>query len=192
MKSLNDGLPKYIVNFDELTDPLKLELLRLIGDAIKEQHPELNTNDIEKKLKEISDILPANHYKDIKRKIDAFIYSKIEGIQKIDSVLLDIPPIIKSTQHDFKHTKDVYLTGLHVDQNGWKKEDRYHLSINGVNIIQNATIKEIGEHKYFNTFYKVNANTPISFILENNSGNSRETLIDLEFIEGFEITITPH
>lgn len=50
-------------------------------------------------------------------------------------------------------------------------------------IINKIGLKEIGEHKYFNTFYKVNANTPISFILSNNSGNSRQVTVDLEYIE---------
>ncbi|MBM7869292.1 hypothetical protein JOC70_000761 [Clostridium pascui] len=185
------GLPKYVLNWDELTAPLKKELLKLIDDAIKDKYPEINTDNIEADLEAILELLPSDHYEDLKRKIDAFIYKNIVGIQKIEGVYLDIPPLVKSTQHDFKYDKDVYLTGLHVDQNGWKKEDRWRLVINKVHLMKNVATKEVGEHKFFNTFYKVNANTPISFILDNNSGNSREIMLDLEYIEGDEITINP-
>lgn len=185
------SLPKYVVNWEELTEPLKKQLLKLIVEAFKDKYPQIDTDNIEELLEAMSDLLPAEHYKDLARKIDDFVYKKIEGIQKVEGALLDIPPIIKKTQYDFKYEKDVYLTGFHVDQNGWKKEDRYHLIIDKKYVIKNAATKEIGEHKYFNTYFKVIANTPISFILENNSGNSRETMIDLEYIEGTEITIIP-
>jgi len=191
MKLGQDGLPKYIVNWEELTEPLKYELLKLIDDAFKDQYPQINTHDIEAALEAIRDLLPANHYQDLQHKIDQFVYHKVIGIQKAEGSYLDIPPIIKKTQYDFMYDKDVFLTGFHIDQTGWKKEDRYNLIVNKQYLIKNAATKEIGEHKHFNTFFKVNANTPISFVLENNSGNSRETAIDLEYIEGSEITLDP-
>ncbi len=187
----SNGLPKYVVNFEELTEPLKNELLDIIVGELKYKYPQVNTHCIESIMENIISKLPANQYEDLKKKIYDFVYKKIEGIQKVEGALLDIPPIVKSTKYDFIYEKDVFLTGLHVDQNGWKKEDRYHLEINKKKIIKNAATKEVGEHKHFNTYYKVNANTPISFILENNSGNSRETMIDLEYIEGVETTIIP-
>lgn len=178
------GLPKYIVNYDDLTGPLRKELVRLINDAIKEQYPQINTHDIEAVLKEISRILPSNHYEDVKRKINSFIYKKIVGIQNVEGKLLDVPPIIQNNKIEFKFNSDVYVTGLHFDQTGWKKEDTYSLEINKTRIINNANIKEIGEHKYFNTYYPVIREVPISFILHNNSGNSRQLLIDLEYLVG--------
>lgn len=191
MRKNEDGLPKYVVNFDELTQPLKDELLKIISEALHEQYPQVNTHNLEAVLESIEDLLPANHYQSLQHKIDEFVYKKVEGIQKIDGGYLDVPPIIKTNQYDFQFDKDVFLTGFHVDQTGWKKEDKYSLVVKKQPLIKGASTKEIGEHKYFNTFFKVNANTTISFILENNSGNSRETAIDLEYIDGEEITIEP-
>jgi hypothetical protein len=189
MKKRDDGLPKYVVNWDELTQPLKEELLKIVSEALHDKYPQVNTHNLEAILETIEDLLPANYYQDLQHKIDEFVYKKVEGIQKADGAYLDIPPIIKETQYDFQFNKDVFLIGFHVDQTGWKKEDKYNLVVKKQHLIKGASTKEIGEHKYFNTFFKVNANTPISFILENNSGNSRETMIDLEFIEGTEATI---
>lgn len=105
-------------------------------------------------------------------------------------ILLDIPAIQNDYKEQFKFDKDVYITGLHFNQTGWKKEDKYSLEINKIKIIDNVTTKEIGEHKYFNTFYKVNANTPISFVFHNLSGNSRQIIVDLEYIDGEDSSIT--
>jgi hypothetical protein len=185
------GLPKYIINFDELTDQLRKDLLRLIDDAMKDKYPQLDTGDVKALLSQIEGLLPDEKYKGLKNKIEQFVLGKYAGIQKIQGALLDVPAIVGEYKHDFIFDRDVYLNGLHLNQTGWKKEDRYSLEIDKNRIIDNATTKEIGEHKYFNTFYKVNTNTPVSFILHNNSGNSRQTLIDLEYLEGKEATIDP-
>lgn len=183
------SLPKYIVNFDELTNDLKKKLLELIDDEIIDRYPQLNANNMQALLGDIKELLPIEQYEGLKKKIDTLIYRNIKGMQKIEGRLLDIPPIIQENKAEFKFDKDVYLTGLHFNQTGWKKEDSYSLDINKNKIIDNATIKEIGEHKYFNTYFKVNANTPISFILDNLSGNSRQVMLDLEYIEGTDTTI---
>ncbi|MFV3011834.1 hypothetical protein ACLD43_09410 [Clostridium botulinum] len=183
------SLPKYIINFEELTEDLKNHLLSLIDDNIRTNYPEINTNNIQDLLQQLKDLLPSVQYEGLKKKIDAFIYRKIEGIQKVKGILLDIPAIQNDYTEQFKFDKDIYITGLHFNQTGWKKEDKYSLEINKIKIIDNATTKEIGEHKYFNTFYKVNANTPISFIFHNLSGNSRQTMVDLEYIDGEDSNI---
>ena len=182
------SLPKYIVNFDELTDDLKNKLLEVIDDELKYKYPLLNTYNLQSLLDDIKELLPSVCYNKLKNKIDSIILTKIIGVQKVNSKIIDVPAIIGIYKEKFIFKKDVYLTGLHFNQTGWKKQDTYSLKINKNKIINNARSKEIGEHKYFNTFKKVNANTPIFFILNNNSGNSRQTLVDLEFIEGEEIT----
>ncbi|APF26677.1 hypothetical protein NPD7_44 [Clostridium sporogenes] len=184
------SLPKYIINFDELTDNLKNNLLSLIDDNIRTNYPEINTNNIQYLSQQLKDLLPSVQYEGLKKKIHSLIYRKIEGVQKVKGILLDIPAIQNDYKEQFKFDKDVYITGLHFNQTGWKKEDKYSLEVNKIKIIDNATTKEIGEHKYFNTFYKVSANTPISFILHNLSGNSRQTMIDLEYIDGEDSSIT--
>ena len=177
------SLPKYIVNFDELTDNLKKNVVELLENELKNKYPQLNTNNIERLIEELKELMPSVKYEVLKNKIDTLIQDKIKGIQKIEGRLLDIPPIVINTIEVFKFDKDIYVTGLHITQTGWKKEDRWDLEINENKIIDNATFKEIGEHKYFNTYFKVNAKVPISFILYNNSGNSRQIMIDLEYIE---------
>lgn len=182
------SLPRYIINFEELTDDLKKRLLKLIDDELRGKYPELNTNNIEALLEDLKELLPSTQYNMLKKRIESFIYYNHNGMQKNEGRLLDIPPLIMENKEEFIFDKDVFLTGLHFNQTGWKKEDTYTLEINKEKIINNASIKEIGEHKYFNTYFKVNANTPISFILNNNSGNSRQTMVDLEYIQGTETT----
>ncbi|MBV4417291.1 hypothetical protein [Clostridium tyrobutyricum] len=185
------SLPKYIINFDELEDQLKKDLLELIDDAMKGKYPQLNTGNLESLLSQIEVLLPDEKYKGLKNKIEQFILGKYTGTKKIQGALLDVPAIVGDYKNEFIFDKDVYLSGIHLNQTGWKKEDRYSVEINKNRIIDSATTKEIGEHKYFNTYYKVNANTPISFILHNLSGNSRQCTIDLEYIEGKETTVDP-
>ncbi|HCL4446196.1 TPA: hypothetical protein N2D04_001743 [Clostridium botulinum] len=183
------SLPKYIINFEELTEDLKNHLLSLIDDNIRTNYPEINTNNIQDLLQQLKDLLPSVQYEGLKKKIDTFIYRKIEGIQKVKGILLDIPAIQNDYIEQIKFDKDIYITGLHFNQTGWKKDDRYSLEVNKMKIIDNATTKEIGEHKYFNAFYKVNANTPISFVFHNLSGNSRQIIVDLEYIDGEDSNI---
>ena len=192
------SLPKYVINFDELEAELRKNLLQLIDDAMKNKYPQLDTGDIEgllvdieSLLAEIEDLSPDEKYKGLKNRIEQFLLYKYDGTQQVQGGIIDIPAIMKDYKKDFIFDKDVFLTGLHLNQTGWKKEDRYSLVINKNKIIDSATTKEIGEHKYFNTYYKVNANTPVSFILHNLSGNSRQALIDLEYIQGKKVTIDP-
>ena len=185
------SLPRYVINFDELESELKKNLLQLIDDAMRNKYSQLNTGDIEALLSQIEDLLPDEKYKGLKNRIERFLLYKYDGTQQVEGGIIDIPAIMKDYKKDFVFDKDVFLTGLHLNQTGWKKEDRYSLIINKNKIIDSATTKEIGEHKYFNTYYKVNANTPVSFILHNLSGNSRQALVDLEYIQGKEITVNP-
>ena len=177
------SLPKYVVNFDELTDDLKQMLLKLIDNELKNKYQQLNTNNIQALLEKLKKLLPSVKYEGLKNKIDTLIQGKAKGTQKLEGRLLDVPAIIRENKIIFKFDKDIYLTGLHFNQTGWKKEDRYSLEVNKNIIIDNISTKEIGEHRHFNTYFKVKANVPISFILHNNSGNSRQIMIDLEYIE---------
>jgi hypothetical protein len=181
----DNNIPRYIINFDELTDKLKSDLLQIVKDTIKNKYPQLNfdTKNAEDLLEEIKNLLLSDEYKKLKNKIEKFILLQYNGNQKIKGVLLDIPPLVQDYKKDFIFDKDVYLTGLHINQTGWKTEDRYSVEINKNRIIDNVTIKEIGEHKYFSTYYEVNVDIPISFILHNLSGNSRQVIVDLEYIE---------
>lgn len=178
-------VPRYVINFDEFINAFDKDLRGLIQTAIVtslDNHP-FETVDMITLLHTISSILPDNQYKVIVDKINAFIGGKYRGVVKIDGGLLYVPAIKGDYSKDFIFANKVYLTGLHINQTGWKKEDKYSLIINNEKIVDNATAKEIGEHKYFNVAYEVDSNTTISFALHNLSGNSRQCVIDLEYIE---------
>lgn len=184
MNILTDPVSRYVLNFEEFLLLFKGLILDPIDDALKDKYPQLDTHNIEALLEDLKDLLPDTLYRKIKGNIDFLIRGNdINGSQKIDGKFIDVPPIIQEVKETFKFNKDIYITGFHFNQTGWKKQDRYCLLVNKHNLIQDATIKEIGEHKLFNTFFMVNANTPIDFILKNHSGNSRQTFIDLEYIE---------
>jgi hypothetical protein len=185
------SLPKYIINFDEFVELFKGDILSIVRPVIDSNYPQLNTNNIEAMLDDIKRMLPYEHYRGLRNRIDLIVYGSIDGVQKIDGRLLDIPPIIKDNIEIFQFDKDIYITGLSINQTGWKNNDRYSLETDKTKLIYNATTKELGEHKYLNTFFKVNAQTPIKFTLSNNSGNSRQTTIDLEYLESIDVTPTP-
>ncbi len=179
----NDNIARYVINFDELEGLLKHIVLKDISDAILEKYPQLDTKNIEDMLSDLEDLLPSVKYKELQNRIYNLINYKQEGTQKIKGGTLDIPAIEGDYPIDFAFDNDIFITGIHFNQTGWKKEDKYSLEINKIKIINGAYTKEIGEHKHFNTYYKVNANTLISFILHNISGNSRQVTADLEYIE---------
>ncbi|MCB2300403.1 hypothetical protein [Clostridium tagluense] len=176
------GLPKYIINFDELANDLKKMLLNLINAELDAKYPQLNTDNVETMLEEIKELMPSVKYEGLKKKIEALIHQEIEGAQKAEGRLLDIPPVIQENKAIFKFNEDVLITGLHFNQTGWKKEDKFSLEIDKNKIIE-GFIKEIGEHKHFNNYFKVRFDVPIFFILHNNSGNSRQLMVDLEYLE---------
>ena len=104
-KVLNLSLPKYIINFEELTEDLKNHLLSLIDDNIRTNYPEVNTNNIQDLLQQLKDLLPNVQYEGLKEKIDSFIYRKIEGIQKVKGILLDMPAIQMITRNNLNLIK---------------------------------------------------------------------------------------
>ncbi|EKQ52746.1 MULTISPECIES: hypothetical protein [unclassified Clostridium] len=188
----NNPVPRYVINFDEFIKLFGDDISALIARALKDKYPQITTNNIEAILQEIEDLMPAEQYKKITKALSIIINNnKVNGIQKIEGRIMDVPPIIQSITETFKFEKDVYITGFHFNQTGWKKEDRYTLEVNKLLLINKSFTKELGEHKYLNTYYLVNANTPINFTIDNNSGNSRQTIIDLEYLEKVELPPPP-
>lgn len=179
-----DSVPKYVINFDEFMGFFRSDLSRLISKALGDRYPNLSTNNLEAMLEDMKRLLPYEIYRGITHTIDLIINnSTLSGMQKVEGRLLDVPPIIQRVSEVFQFDRDIYITGLHFNQTGWKKNDTYSLVSNKNTLINNSFTKEVGEHKCFNTFFPVYANTPIEFILDNKSGNSRQTMIDLEYID---------
>lgn len=115
------GLSKYIVNFDEFTDELKNKILELINSEFKNKYPKINID--LGSLEGIKELLPTEEYKKLEKEISTFIQPRIKGNQKNVGKLLDIPPLVKENIQTFNFNKDIYITGLHINQTGWKKED---------------------------------------------------------------------
>ncbi len=76
------SLPKYIINFDELTDNLKNNLLSLIDDNIRTNYPEINTNNIQYLSQQLKDLLPSVQYEGLKKKIHSLIYRKLKVFKR--------------------------------------------------------------------------------------------------------------
>lgn len=188
-----DSLVKYIINFDEFINLLGEDIAMLVGNAAREKYPQINTNNLEALLEDIKELLPSEKYRGLTHSIDLIINnSTVDGAQKIEGRFIDIPPLIKNTEEVFIFDKDIYITGLNVNQTGWKKNDSYDLIIKKRYLLENIFTKEVGEHKYLNTYFEVKANTPITFVLKNKSGNSRQTFVDLEYIEKKQPTVPPN
>lgn len=176
-------VPRYVINASELHDALSDKVDPIVSDIIINTLNGLVTfKGVLDRLDIIKNLLPANRYKSLVDKISLLLQYNPVGEQKISSRMLDIPPIIGGYKAEFVFNNIVYITGVEINQNGWKKDDQYSLIVNGNKIIDRAYFKEIGEHKYLNTYYKVNSDDIISFILHNVSGNSRKLFVDLEYI----------
>lgn len=185
-------IPRYVINFDEFINILDDDIKVLIARAIRDKYPQITTNNLESILDDIKKLLPNEAYKKMKNSMDLIIgMTKLDGTQKVEGRLIDVPPIVKNLTEIFVFEKDVYLTGLHFNQTGWKKEDVYNLEVKKKYLIKDSPTKEVGEHKCLNTYFLVTAKTPINFTLNNKSGNSRQTMIDLEYLEKREITPPP-
>ncbi|MCD3223777.1 hypothetical protein [Clostridium botulinum] len=182
------GIARYILNFDELTLGAKDNIIKIVKNKVHSGYKTLKMKEVEKIINEIDDLMPTLRLKKINYKIKEYLLYKYNGIQKNEGILLDIPPIKSQFKHRFLFDKDIYITGITINQTGWKVEDRFDLLIDKEVIIKNSTLKEMGEHKYFNTYVKANALKPIFFVLKNNSGNSRQVLFNLEYLDGDKIS----
>lgn len=177
-------VPRYVVNAYEIEDALHDKLNPILSEEVGKALSGLaNFSKIISKLDKIKLLLPYSKYKVIVDSINIFLKYNPVGVQKISSKMLDVPPIISEHKIEFIFNNTIFITGLEINQNGWKKNDHYSLNINENQIINKCCFKETGEHKYLNTYCLVPANTPIIFILNNNSGNSRKIFVDLEYIE---------
>ena len=70
------GLPRYVINFDELTDELRRDLIQIIDDAMKDKYPQLDIQEIKALLSEIEDLLPDEKYRGLRNRIEQFIIYK--------------------------------------------------------------------------------------------------------------------
>ncbi|WP_368488371.1 hypothetical protein [Clostridium sp. BJN0013] len=64
------SLPRYIINFDELMDELRRDLIQLIDDAMKDKYSQLDMQGIKALLSEIEDLLPNEKYRGLRNRIE--------------------------------------------------------------------------------------------------------------------------
>lgn len=106
------------------------------------------------------------------------------SIQKIKGKTLPVPAVVGEYTLPFVFDKDILITGTMFGQSAWKYEDNWDLEIEGgIQLFESVYTKELNEHKHFNVFYPVPANTPINMVLHNVSGNSRQVWFDIEYLE---------
>lgn len=76
------SLPKYIINFEELTEDLKNHLLSLIDDNIRTNYPEINTNNIQDLLQQLKNLLPSVQYEGLKKKLMPLYTEKLKAFKR--------------------------------------------------------------------------------------------------------------
>lgn len=109
--------------------------------------------------------------------------SSLFGLQKIKGFHMQIPAIKgKYRIIDFITTNNIVITGITYSQSAWKPTDFWELYVNGEKLFETIYTKEIATQKNWKVIQPVNINTKIELILNNNSGNSRDVWVDLEYI----------
>ena len=161
------GLVKYIANIDEIGEAFKDGVtINATADTIK----------LEKLLEE--------NFKEI-----LFLLEKLFGIAYIQSVV-SFQTYIPAVNLDFEishiFNEDVRLTGIMYSQTAWKTGDNWSLYVDDVCLFENVFTKELGEHKYFNSFYEVKKGSEVKIIYHNVSGNSKQVWFDLELLKAKE------
>lgn len=104
------------------------------------------------------------------------------GTQQIRGFYNYAPPIKGDFKITFTVPEDIKITAVTYSQIGWKFNDAYSLIIDGTSVLENVYTKEVAEKKSLRMPSEVSANTPIDFILHNNSGNSRQLWLDIEYV----------
>jgi hypothetical protein len=104
------------------------------------------------------------------------------GEQRIEGFYKYVPPGRGDYTIEFVSDKEIFLTAITYSQIGWKFEDTFSFLVDGDGVFKNISTKEVAEKKRFNRYMKVPANTKVEFVLHNNSGNSRQIWLDIEYV----------
>ncbi len=110
--------------------------------------------------------------------------SSLYGLQKIKGFHLGVPALQGRLRIvDFVVPDNIVITGITYSQSAWKPTDFWELIIDGEKIFDTIYTKEIATQKNWQIIQPVNQGTKIELILTNNSGNSRDVWVDIEFIK---------
>jgi len=122
------------------------------------------------------------NFEELFEKLSGQNSNNISGLQKLESKRLPIPAVVGDYKIKWTFDEDIYITNVKYSQSGWRYEDYWDLKINDTLIFENVYTKEIAEDEIFRCFCFVPANTEITLILHNVSGNSRDIWADLLYI----------
>lgn len=108
--------------------------------------------------------------------------NNVSGTQKIKGQHLSVPAVIGDYEIKWSFDEDIYITDVKYSQSGWKYEDNWDLKIADTLIFETIYTKEIAESEVFHCYCYVAANTEITLVLHNMSGNSRDIWANLHYI----------
>lgn len=189
------SLPKIWLNIDEFMDLFKSELEPHLLNALDDKL-DMFKNSCEI-MNEIYDILPEDKFKDIARKLhDLVLGLKYSGEFHVDGLRDEVPPLKMDYDILWKPPERINLTGIQFELTGWKPYDLYSLIIEFKDkstrtLIDKVPFKEVGEHKTLPIAYpfglsrkthKLGADDTVIFRVHNNSGNSRQVYLDIEYL----------
>ncbi|EKS4345286.1 hypothetical protein QB607_003291 [Clostridium botulinum] len=180
MKSM---LPRYIINLEEAN--LRVIFLKVIQQKLAEKMPNLNKEKIESILKDLLDMLPQQliNFQVVIDDVVDFIMFKLNGTQKIKSIMIDVPPLKNNIiQKEIEFNRESFLTGILATQSGWKKTDRFTVKLNNETLLDNIYLKEVGQFNYLNGVCKVKNGDKIIILYNNQEGNSKQFIMDFEYL----------
>lgn len=108
--------------------------------------------------------------------------NNVSGTQRIKGQHLSVPAETGDYEIKWSFDEDIYITDVKYSQSGWRYEDNWDLKIADTPIFETIYAKEIAESEVFHCYCYVAANTEITLILHNISGNSRDIWANLHYI----------
>lgn len=180
VKTLLDGLLEKNQSINDIINKIKSSASSDIANILEEKFTK-DTEIIDGNIEKLQELL------DVEKKITAGLEEIKEqlnplGDQRVKGFYEFVPPVVDDFKITFKQWNNIHLTGLTISQIGWKKEDTYSLIVDDEVYVDKIYTKEVAEKKRFNRYIKVPAGKDIVFVLHNNSGNSRQLWVDIEYI----------
>lgn len=116
--------------------------------------------------------------------------SSLYGLQKVKGFHLGIPAIQgKYRVVDFEVPTNIVITGVTYSQSAWKPIDYWELRVDNEVLFETVYTKEIATHKNWKIIHPINQGSKIELLLYNESGNSRDVWVDIEYIDLADVVV---